>query len=147
MNYAVPFDSKSSTSSETKLANPEEKLESFPTQGTKYTSETLAYQHLTQDKGSEEGTQDSVTEFEELEKEVSNQVRTDSRSETIDSPRSEPDSESLIKVRNSKVRLVKPTEEPMIAGPMDVALSLNSIWKRRFITVVGDGLYIWTNHR
>ncbi len=44
-------------------------------------------------------------------------------------------------------RLTVPREEPSIAGLLDVALGLQMGWKRRFITVVNDGLYIWTTHK
>ena len=47
----------------------------------------------------------------------------------------------------ARERLERPAGEPIISGPLEVALSLSSEWKRRFITVVGDGLYIWTSHR
>ena len=141
MNYMVPIDSKYSVSSsgnhslETKPENSEVKPDMISSKESKDQPEL------------EPETRDSVKEFEELEKEVSEQERRDSVIETIDSPRSEPESEPSSRNKASKDKLEKPTEEPVIAGPMDVALSFNSVWKRRFITVVGDGLYIWTNHR
>jgi hypothetical protein len=47
----------------------------------------------------------------------------------------------------ARERLAVPREEPSIAGLLDVALGLQMAWKRRFITVVNDGLYIWTTHK
>jgi hypothetical protein len=47
----------------------------------------------------------------------------------------------------ARERLAVPREEPSIAGLLDVALGLQMGWKRRFITVVNDGLYIWTTHK
>jgi hypothetical protein len=44
-------------------------------------------------------------------------------------------------------RLAVPEEQPTISGPLEVALGLETGWKRRFITVVNDGLYIWTTHK
>ena len=148
MNYMVPIDSKYSVSSsgnhslETKPENSGPKPENSEAKpGMISSKESKDQPEL------EPETRDSVKEFEELEKEVSEQERRDSVIETIDSPRSEPESEPSSRNKASKDKLEKPTEEPVIAGPMDVALSFNSVWKRRFITVVGDGLYIWTNHR
>ena len=162
MNYMVPIDSKYSVSSsgnhslETKPENsgatpgnsgakPEN---SGAKPGNSEAKPDVISSKESKDKPElEPEARDSVKEFEELEKEVSEQERRDSVIETIDSPRSEPDSEPSSRNKASKDKLEKPTEEPVIAGPMDVALSFNSAWKRRYITVVGDGLYIWTNHR
>jgi hypothetical protein len=47
----------------------------------------------------------------------------------------------------AREQLAVPREEPSIAGLLDVALGLQMGWKRRFITVVNDGLYIWTTHK
>ena len=46
-----------------------------------------------------------------------------------------------------KEKIERPVDEAVISGPLDVSLALDSEWKRRYITVVGEGLYIWTNHR
>jgi len=162
MNYMVPIDSKYSVSSsgnhslETKPensgatpGNSGAKPENSGAQpgNSEAKPDVISSKESKDQPELEPEARDSVKEFEELEKEVSEQERRDSVIETIDSPRSEPDSEPSSRNKASKGKLEKPTEEPVIAGPMDVALSFNSAWKRRYITVVGDGLYIWTNHR
>ena len=54
---------------------------------------------------------------------------------------------STLRKKSSKEKIERPSDEPVISGPLDVSLALDSEWKRRYITVVGDGLYIWTNHK
>ena len=148
MNYMVPIDSKYSVSSSGNHSLETKPENSGPKPGNSEVKPDMISSKESKDQPElEPETRDSVKEFEELEKEVSEQERRDSVIETIDSPRSEPESEPSSRNKASKDKLEKPTEEPVIAGPMDVALSFNSVWKRRFITVVGDGLYIWTNHR
>lgn len=105
---------------------------------------------------------ESVTDFERMEKEVAeDEIRSKrgsmkkkeneelSRNLNLDSPRSNPTSPEPrnTKPKSGKEKLQKPFEDPIIAGPLDVALSFTSEWKRRFITIVGEGLYIWTSHR
>jgi hypothetical protein len=51
------------------------------------------------------------------------------------------------KEKPDRERLAVPRDEPSISGMLDVSLSLEAGWKRRFITVVNDGLYIWTTHK
>ena len=58
----------------------------------------------------------------------------------------ENDEETKTKPR-SKEKIDPPTGEPIISGPLQVCLSLGSEWKRRYLTIVDDCLYIWTSHK
>ena len=46
-----------------------------------------------------------------------------------------------------KDKVEPPSGEAVISGPLHVCLSLGSEWKRRYLTIVDDCLYIWTSHR
>ena len=48
---------------------------------------------------------------------------------------------------DKKEKLIAPVGEPIISGPIQVSLALGSEWKRRYLTLVADNLYIWTSHR
>ena len=49
--------------------------------------------------------------------------------------------------KKSKEKIEVPQEEPIISGPLQVCLNFGSEWKRRYLTVVDDCLYIWTSHK
>ena len=44
-------------------------------------------------------------------------------------------------------KIAPPIGEAVISGPLEVCLALGSEWKRRYLTVVEDSLYVWTSHR
>lgn len=44
-------------------------------------------------------------------------------------------------------RIAPPLGDSVISGPLEVCLSLGSDWKRRYLTLVDDSLYVWTSHR
>ena len=44
-------------------------------------------------------------------------------------------------------KIAPPVGEAVISGPLEVCLSLGSDWKRRYLTLVEDSLYVWTSHR
>ena len=46
-----------------------------------------------------------------------------------------------------KEKIEVPDGEAVISGPLQVCLSLGSEWKRRYLTVVNNCLYIWTSHK
>ena len=46
-----------------------------------------------------------------------------------------------------KEKIDPPVGEAIISGPLSVCLNLGSQWKRRYLTVVDDCLYIWTSYR
>ena len=46
-----------------------------------------------------------------------------------------------------KEKLDAPTETADISGPLLVTLALGTEWKRRYLSLVGENLYIWTSHK
>ena len=44
-------------------------------------------------------------------------------------------------------KISPPLGSAVISGPLEVCLSLGSEWKRRYLTLVEDSLYVWTSHR
>ena len=44
-------------------------------------------------------------------------------------------------------KISPPVGSAVISGPLEVCLSLGSEWKRRYLTLVEDSLYVWTSHR
>lgn len=48
---------------------------------------------------------------------------------------------------DKKERIDPPEGEAVISGPLFVCLNLQSEWKRRYLSVVDDCLYIWTSHK
>ena len=44
-------------------------------------------------------------------------------------------------------KISPPVGSAVISGPLEVCLSLDSEWKRRYLTLVDDSLYVWTSHR
>ena len=46
-----------------------------------------------------------------------------------------------------KEKLAAPEGEAVISGPARVCLTLGAQWKRRYLTLVEESLYIWTSHR
>ena len=48
---------------------------------------------------------------------------------------------------NKKEKIDPPVGEAIISGPLSVCLNLGSQWKRRYLTVVDDCLYIWTSYK
>ena len=48
---------------------------------------------------------------------------------------------------NKKDKIDPPVGEAIISGPLSVCLNLGSQWKRRYLTVVDDCLYIWTSYK
>ena len=61
----------------------------------------------------------------------------------------EMDKEELTKKSSSEKRekIEAPVGEAVISGPLYVCLSLGSEWKRRYLTIVDDCLYIWTSYK
>lgn len=61
----------------------------------------------------------------------------------------EMDKEELTKKSSSEKRekIEAPVREAVISGPLYVCLSLGSEWKRRYLTIVDDCLYIWTSYK
>ena len=48
---------------------------------------------------------------------------------------------------NKKDKIDPPVGEAIISGPLSVCLNLGSQWKRRYLTIVDDCLYIWTSYK
>ena len=46
-----------------------------------------------------------------------------------------------------KEKIDPPVGEAIISGPLNVCLNLGSQWKRRYLTIVDDCLYIWTSYK
>ena len=46
-----------------------------------------------------------------------------------------------------KEKIDPPVGEAIISGPLNVCLNLESQWKRRYLTIVDDCLYIWTSYK
>ena len=46
-----------------------------------------------------------------------------------------------------KEKIDPPEGEAIISGPLNVCLNLGSQWKRRYLTIVDDCLYIWTSYK
>ena len=46
-----------------------------------------------------------------------------------------------------KEKLDAPSESAVISGPLLVTLALGTGWKRRYLSLVGENLYIWTSHK
>ena len=44
-------------------------------------------------------------------------------------------------------KISPPVGSAVISGPLEVCLSLGLEWKRRYLTLVEDSLYVWTSHR
>ena len=64
-------------------------------------------------------------------------VESHSREKNIEMSRTDP----------KKEKLDAPTESAVISGPLLVTLALGSGWKRRYLSLVGENLYIWTSHK
>ena len=60
---------------------------------------------------------------------------------------SKKDKESRKSGSDKKERIDPPEGEAVISGPLFVCLNLQSEWKRRYLSVVDDCLYIWTSHK
>ena len=48
---------------------------------------------------------------------------------------------------SKKEKIDPPVGEAIISGPLSVCLNLGSPWKRRYLNVVDDCLYIWTSYK
>ena len=44
-------------------------------------------------------------------------------------------------------KISPPVGSAVISGPLEVCLALGLEWKRRYLTLVEDSLYVWTSHR
>ena len=64
------------------------------------------------------------------------------KDDTVDGSKDEKDSGSV-----KKEKIDPPIGEAIISGPLHVCLNLGSQWKRRYLTVVDDCLYIWTSYK
>ena len=64
-----------------------------------------------------------------------------------DNEKSNKDKESRKSGSDKKERIDPPEGEAVISGPLFVCLNLQSEWKRRYLSVVDDCLYIWTSHK
>ena len=53
----------------------------------------------------------------------------------------------MAKTDPKKEKLNAPTESAVISGPLLVTLALGTEWKRRYLSLVGENLYIWTSYK
>ena len=66
--------------------------------------------------------------------------------EDVETHRKDGDTE-MSKTDPKKEKLGAPTESAVISGPLLVTLALGTEWKRRYLSLVGENLYIWTSHK
>ena len=99
----------------------------------------------------EEGTyeKEEITVKKDEIKEEKNEVKNEKEKvmkgiEKVKAKNTEVQSEKEV---NKKDKLEAPTENPVISGPLLVSLALGSEWKRRYLSLVAENLYIWTSQK